>query len=368
MTEFIKGMDLSTLPEVERCGGTFRDRGIPGDAVEILKGYGMNMVRLRLWNHPYSPQGAPYGAGTNDLPTTLAMARRLRRAGVPWLLDFHYSDFWADPGKQNIPKAWAGLDAAGLTRAVYAYTRSVLEALAREQLLPQMVAVGNELTNGLLWPYGKTPNFQNIARFLNAGIQAVRQAAPEAKIMLHLDNGGNNALYRSWFDSYFAAGGRDFDCIGLSYYPFWHGTMEDLRHNLYDLAARYRKPLVIAEVSMGFTMEDYGSYEALAPENRKGMATKPALAAKVPYPMTPRGQQRFMEDLMALLKSVPGQLGSGFFYWEPAWLPVPGSGWATEAALAYTGEPGPGGNEWANQALFDYAGNALPALESIRDF
>lgn len=368
MSEFIKGMDLSTLPEVERCGGTFHDRGIPGDAVEILKSYGMNMVRLRLWNHPYSPQGAPYGAGTNDLPTTLAMARRLRRAGVPWLLDFHYSDFWADPGKQNIPKAWAGLDAAGLEAAVYDYTLGVLEALAREQLLPQMVAVGNELTNGLLWPYGKTPNFQNIARFLNAGIRAVRQAAPEAKIMLHLDNGGNNALYRSWFDSYFAAGGRDFDCIGLSYYPFWHGTMEDLQHNLYDLAARYRKPLVIAEVSMGFTMEDYGSYEALAPENRKGMATKPALAAKVPYPMTPRGQQRFLEDLMALLKSVPGQLGAGFFYWEPAWLPVPGSGWATPAALAYTGEPGPGGNEWANQALFDYSGNALPALESIRDF
>lgn len=368
MSEFIKGMDLSTLPEVERCGGTFRDRGIPGDAVEILKGYGMNMVRLRLWNDPYSPQGAPYGAGTNDLPTTLAMARRLRRAGVPWLLDVHYSDFWADPGKQNIPKAWAGLDAAGLEAAVYAYTLGVLEALAREQLLPQMVAVGNELSNGLLWPYGKTPNFQNIARFLNAGIQAVRQAAPEAKIMLHLDNGGNNALYRSWFDSYLAAGGRDFDCIGLSYYPFWHGTMEDLQHNLYDLAERYRKPLVIAEVSMGFTMEDYGSYEALAPENRKGMATKPALAAKVPYPMTPGGQQRFLEDLMALLKSVPGQLGAGFFYWEPAWLPVPGSGWATEAALAYTGEPGPGGNEWANQALFDYSGNALPALESIRDF
>ena len=237
MSEFIKGMDLSTLPEVEGCGGTFRDRGIPGDAVEILKSYGMNMVRLRLWNDPYSPQGAPYGAGTNDLSTTLAMARRLR-------------DFWADPGKQNIPNAWAGLDAAGLEAAVYDYTLGVLDALAREQLLPQMVAVGNELSNGLLWPYGKTPNFQNIARFLNAGIQAVRQAAPEAKIMLHLDNGGNNALYRSWFDSYFAAGGRDFDCIGLSYYPFWHGTMEDLQHNLYDLAARYRKPLVIAEVSM----------------------------------------------------------------------------------------------------------------------
>ena len=351
MTEFIKGMDLSTLPEVEHCGGIFRDHGVAGDALEILKGYGMNMVRLRLWNDPYSPQGEPYGAGTNDFPTTLAMAQRLQQAGVPWLLDLHYSDFWADPGKQNIPKAWVGLDPAGLAQAVYDYTLWVLHTLAQNHVLPQMVAVGNELTNGLLWPYGKVPNFENIVLFLNAGIRAVQEGAPEAKIMLHLDNGGNNALYRNWFDSYFHQGGMDFDYIGLSYYPFWHGTMADLKNNLYDLAERYGKPMIIAEVSMGFTMEDYGSYEGLSPENRKGMATKPELAAKVPYPMTPQGQRQFLEDLMALLKTVPGNLGAGFFYWEPAWIPVPGSGWATEAALAYTGERGPGGNEWANQAL-----------------
>ena len=131
MNPWIIGMDLSTLPEVERCGGRFFDRGQEGDALEILKGYGANLVRIRLWNDPYSPEGEPYGAGTNDLPCVIGLARRVKVAGLDWLLDFHYSDFWADPGKQRMPKAWVGLDEEGLTRAVYDYTAQVLETLER---------------------------------------------------------------------------------------------------------------------------------------------------------------------------------------------------------------------------------------------
>ena len=365
---FIKGMDLSTLAEVERCGGRFYDHGQEGDAVAILKGYGMNLVRLRLWNDPYSAGGEPYGAGNNDLPGTMEMARRVKRAGLPWMLDFHYSDFWADPGKQTIPKAWRGMGPAELAQAVYTYTASVLRTLVSEDLLPTVVSVGNEITRGLLWPYGKTPDFKTIASFLNAGIRAVRETAPAAKVMLHLDNGGNNALYRGWFDSFFAAGGRDFDLIGLSYYPFWHGSIDDLRRNMNDLALRYHKDMIVVEVSMGYTLADYANYEKLPPEKRKGMAANSRLARDIPYPMTPEGQSRFMEELMEAIRAVPENRGRGFAYWEPAWIPVPGSGWANDAALAYTGEKGPGGNEWANQALFDYDGNALPALEVIRDF
>ena len=368
MGDFVKGMDISTLLEVEGCGGKFYDRGQPGDAVEILKGYGMNLARLRLWNDPYSEDGTPYGAGTNDLPRTIRMAKRLQKAGIDWMLDFHYSDFWADPGKQTIPKAWRGLSPEQLGQAVYGYTLSVMRTLSAEGVTPKIVAVGNELSKGLLWPHGRTPDFRNIVLFLNAGIRAVREAAPGAKIMLHLDNGGNNELYRAWFDSYFAAGGADFDQIGLSYYPFWHGTLDDLRNNMNDLALRYHKNMIVAEVSTGFTMEDYAAYEQLSPEQRKGMATKPALTEKVPYPMTPEGQSRFMRDLMERIRDVPENRGRGFVYWEPAWIPVPGCGWASDAALAYIGEKGPGGNEWANQALFDYDGNALPALKTIRDF
>lgn len=366
--EFVKGMDLSTLLEVEACGGRFFDGGVREDPVAILKKYGTNLVRLRLWNDPYSPDGTAYGAGTNDLPRTIRMARRLKQAGIPWLLCLHYSDFWADPGKQTTPKAWQNLPGDKLPQAVYDYTKAVLEQLREADAAPVMVAVGNEISKGLLWPYGKIPHFDHIAALVNAGIRAVREVLPQAKIMIHLDNGGNHAMYRNWFDSYFAQGGVDFDIIGLSYYPFWHGTLEDLRDNLQKLALRYHKDMIVTEVSMGFTMEDYGSYEKLGPQERKGMATKPCLTEQVGYPMTPEGQCAFLRDFMTLIREVPENRGKGFVYWEPAWLPVPGCGWANAAALAYTGEKGPGGNEWANQALFDYDGNALPALKTIADF
>ena len=365
MRTFIKGMDLSTLIEVEECGGKFAENGKPDGAMEILRRNGMNLIRLRLWNDPYSESGEPYGAGCCDLKRIMAIAKRGKALGVGFMLNFHYSDFWTDPGKQIIPKAWRGLDFSQLVAAVHDYTLSVLKELQAAELLPEMVAVGNELTNGLLWQWGKHPNFDNIAKLVSAGIKAVREFDPRLPVVVHLDNGGNNKLYREWFDSYFAAGGEDFDIIGLSYYPFWHGSMNDLRSNMNDIALRYGKELFVVETSTGFTLEDYAEYEKLPPEKRKGMAAKPELAAKVEYPMTPEGQCEFFTDLAEVIRGVPENKGLGFVCWEPAWIPVPGSEWATEAALAYTGEKGPGGNEWANQALFDYEGNALPAVETI---
>lgn len=172
-------------------------------------------------------------------------------------------------------------------------------------------------------------------------------------------------MYVDWFE-HFMERGESFEIIGLSYYPFWHGTMEQLEFNMRDMAKRYGKQLVIAEVSMGFTMEDYRDREKLPREELKGMATRAELVEHLEYPMTPQGQADFMRDIMARIQSIPG--GAGFYYWEPAWIPVCGCGWANEAALRYTGEKGPGGNEWANQALFDYDGNVLPALGVIRDF
>lgn len=363
----IKGMDLSSLLEVERCGGKFYDHGKRGDAMDILKSYGMNLLRLRLWNHPFAEDGTSYGAGGNDIETTLILAKRAKEKGVGWLLDFHYSDFWTDPGKQTLPKAWKDRNVSELEQAVYDYTSEVLRRCAREELLPRIVAVGNEVSNGLLWPFGKTPNYGNMARFISSGIRAVRRYAPEAEVMIHLDRGGNNELYREWFDRYLENGGEDFEYIGLSYYPFWHGTLSMLKHNMDDIAERYHKKLIVAEVSTAHTMEDYQTYEKLTDAQRKGMAARPELAEKVPFAMTPEGQAQFMGEILKLIRDTPDGLGAGFCYWEPAWLPVPGSGWATEEAIAYMHEKGPGGNEWANQALFDYDGNALPALAVIRD-
>lgn len=365
--KFYKGMDISTVREVESLGGRFYDHGVEKDVFEILGSYGTNAVRLRLWNDPYSEDGKPYGAGTNDLPATIELAKRAQSHGMEVLLDIQYSDFWADPGKQRVPKAWRGMDAEQLEEAVYVYTRDTMLAMKEEDLCPNMIQVGNELTNGMLWPLGKLPEYDNLARFISAGIRGVRAVDSNVPVMIHLDNGGNGAMYRNWFDHYMKRG-EDFQVIGLSYYPFWHGSLEDLQDNMNDLAVRYGKELIIAEVSMGFTMEDYGAYEKLAPGERKGYATKPELVEKLDFPMSREGQKAFMQALFGVIDQVPGERCRGFFYWEPAWIPVAGSGWATEEALSYIEEKGPCGNEWANQALFDYDGNALPALEAIRDY
>lgn len=365
--KFVKGMDLSTLLELERCGAVYYDNGEEMDILDIMKKYDVDTIRLRLWNEPWSETGESYGAGENDYETTLAIAKRVTEAGFGVLLNFHYSDFWADPGKQFKPKAWAAYGVEELEKAVYDFTLETMEKFLAEKVNITMVQVGNELSNGLLWPEGKVPNYDNIATFVNAGIRAVRKADAEIPIMIHLDNGGNNALYREWFDN-FMKRGEDFDIIGLSYYPFWHGTLDMLTNNMNDIAERYGKDLIVAEVSMGYTMEDYKAYEQLADEERKGYATRPALVEKIEYPMTVQGQYDFMEDFLNRVKNTKDGKGKGFFYWEPAWIPVKGSGWATPASLKYIQDPGPCGNEWANQALFDYKGNALPTLALIRDF
>ncbi len=412
---FIKGVDISTLIEEEQCGAKYYDNGVEGDALEILNRYGANYVRLRLWNDPYSEDGKPYGAGTNDIKKTIELSRRAIKLGMGVLLDLHYSDFWADPGKQIVPKVWRSYSVDELESTIYEFTRECLLKLKEENVLPTMIQIGNEITNGLLWPTGKKPEFDNIARYVSAGIKAAKEIAPEAEIMIHLDNGGFNSMYVEWFDNYVKRG-EDFDIIGLSYYPFWHGTLEELSFNMEDMARRYGKKIAIAEVSMGFSMEDYRIYEVpddvikriskemsgneidrdaflsyynlknsvddntqiqndnimleniqkWINENLIGKATRENLIDKIPYPMTPQGQSDFMKDIMKRVDAVEG--GMGFFYWEPAWIPVPGCGWATKEALEYTGEKGLGGNEWANQALFDYNGNVLPALETIRDY
>ena len=365
--KFVKGMDLSTLLELERCGAKYYDNGEERDLLAIMKSYDVDTIRIRLWNDPWSETGESYGAGENDLKTSLEIAKRVTAAGIGVLLNFHYRDFWADPAKQIKPKAWADYGVKELEQAVYDYTLESMRTFLDAGVNITMVQVGNELSNGLLWPEGKVPNYDNIATFVNAGIRAVRKADAAIPVMIHLDNGGNNALYREWFDN-FTKRGEDFEIIGLSYYPFWHGSLQMLNDNMNDIAERYGKDLVIAEVSMGYTMEDYKNYEKLSDEERKGYATRPALVEKIEYPMTKQGQYDFMEDFLNRISHIKGGKGKGFFYWEPAWIPVPGSGWATPASLKYMNDPGPCGNEWANQALFDYDGNALPTLSLIRDF
>ena len=361
----IHGMDISSMDEVVKCGGKFYDGGQEKGLLEILKSYGVNYVRLRLWLEPCSGDGKPYGAGGNDLEVTVKLAKQVKEAGLRYLLDFQYSDFWADPGKQIKPKAWKDYGEKELETAVYAYTRDTLLTLKGNGCLPDMVQVGNEITNGLLWPEGKKPAYDHIVCFVNAGIRGVREVEKSIPVMLHLDHGNDQEMYKDWFDNYLRRGGEDFEVIGMSYYPVWNGNMQGLIDNMNMLAARYGKPMVVVEVSQPFTLEDYAEYEGLAQEQRKGYAAKPSLARELEYPATVEGQCAFMERLIREVAAVKDGLGIGYFYWEPAWLPVKGSGWATPESLEYMNDSGPCGNEWANQALFDYEGNALPALGAV---
>ena len=200
--KFVKGMDLSTLLELEKCGVKYYVDGTEMDILDIMKKYDVDTIRIRLWNDPYSESGESYGAGENDLKTTLAIAKKVTDAGLGVLLNFHYSDFWADPGKQIKPKAWKDYGVEELEKAVYEFTVDTMKVFRDNGINTTMVQVGNELSNGLLWPEGKVPNYDNIAKFVNAGIRGVRAIDEDVPIMIHLDNGGNNALYREWFDEF----------------------------------------------------------------------------------------------------------------------------------------------------------------------
>lgn len=371
--DFILGADISTLETVERGGGKFFTAdGRSGSALQILRAAGMNWGRLRLWHTPVnahdviegerivSRHGEPVGGGDNGLDVTLRLAKRLKAQGMKWLLDIHYSDHWTDPGKQVKPAAWARLHGEALEKEVERYTSEVLKALHAQGTDPDMIQVGNEVNGGMLWPDGKTwretPDEKiggdaAFAALLRAGIRGVRATdalrGRRLPVMLHLahqGDGKSTETFRRVYDG-FEAEKLDYDVIGLSWYPYHHDAYDALRDNLRMLSDRYRKPLVVVETAYGHQLDNPGGGGAVF--NEEG-------ARRSGYPATPEGQARMLRDVVRAVAGVPH--GLGVFYWEPAWLAVPGAGWRT-------GD----GNGWANQTLFDDQGRALPSITAMRD-
>lgn len=346
---FIRGVDLSTLEKVEYYGGRFYDDGVQRDVLDILRERGVNWVRLKVWNNPVLDEGF------NDRESLVRMSRRVKAKGFKLLVNFHYSDHWADPGKQHKPAAWEDLDFPGLKEAVYTFTRDVISELIEVGATPDMVQIGNEIRAGMLWPDGRlgTPpndhgnDFDRLAQLLEAGVKGVYDAAEGAgveamAIALHLDDGGNNALYRWWFDE-IVKRGVPFDVIGLSYYPYWHGTIEQLKRNMNDISKRYDKDVVVLETAYAFTLADAdGHPNIFGPDQARAGG----------YPVSVQGQADAVRAVMQAVAEVPDGRGLGVFYWEPAWLGVKGAGWTL-------GE----GNAWENQAMFDFEGNALGSLD-----
>lgn len=288
------GADLSFLKSAEDRGFQFREGDSAKPGLAIFRDHGYNWIRLRLF---HTPTNLP-----NNLEYTIALASKAREMGYKFLLDFHYSDTWADPGKQFTPKAWQNMAHKDLVKAVFDYSKQTIITMKKAGVMPDMVQIGNEVINGMLWPDGKLPeNWDNFAELVIAGIDGVIEGSGPAErpsIMIHIDQGGNKQKTKYFFDKLFSYGIR-FDYIGQSYYPWWHGSLLDLRENMIFMANEYKLPVVLVEVA----------YCASPTEYRK----KPA-----PYPETPEGQKEFLESVNEIVLNTPGNLGAGIFWWEPA--------------------------------------------------
>jgi len=309
------GADTSFLPQAETEGTIFKIEGNPMPGLQILRNHGYGWVRLRLFNHPTELP--------NDLPYTLAQAKQAKALGFGILLDFHYSDDWADPSHQTTPVAWQKLKHRQLVDAVHTYTRDTIATFREAGVLPDMVQVGNEVTAGILWPDGKLPdNWDNFTDLLSAAILGVKEGSGTERrplIMIHIDKGGDREATR-WFFSHLYAAHVPFDVIGQSYYPWWQGSLGDLKANLDFMATEYHKPIIVVETAYSWRPDNY---------------TKKA----GPFPETPQGQSDYLAAVAQVVATTPNGLGRGMFWWEPA----------VRGPLARRG-------------LFNDNGDALPAI------
>ena len=287
-TTFVKGADISWLPQMEATGYKFyNDSGIQQDCFLILKDHGINTIRLRTFVNPSSDKAS----GHCSKDETVAMAVRAKKWGMRVMIDFHYSDSWADPGKQKKPAAWEGHDFPQLLNDVFKYTFDVMSALKKSGISPEWVQVGNETAEGMIYPEGKTSNWKGLSQLINKGYDAIKAVSSTAKVILHVDQGNDNKRFRQWFDSARAYGAK-YDVIGLSYYPYWQKgnpdytlSIDDLGNNMTDIANRYGKEVMVVEVG-GEDTKVQNTYDMLVAVQQK-------------------------------VKAVPNGKGLGVIYWEP---------------------------------------------------
>jgi arabinogalactan endo-1,4-beta-galactosidase len=331
------GADLSFLDEMEERGVIFRADGAEVEPLTHFREKGIEYVRLRVWNDPVDRY-----CGRER---TLLMARRIADEGMKLCIDFHYSDTWAYPAQQTMPAAWGGLRFEDLSDAVYRYTRDVVSALDKQGTPPHIVQIGNEIMGGILWDIGRVgegfetrENWDRLAILLRSGIRGVRDGTKGARIMLHLEAGGDNEAC-VWFLDRIVAREVHFDYIGLSFYPWWHGTLEDLESNMSDLAERYGREIVVVETAYPWTLE-------WNDDERNMVRLDAQLHAG--YAATVDGQRAFIRDLIRLVQSLPDGKGRGIFYWAPDWVSAPGKG-----------------SGWENLALFDFNTEALDSFDAF---
>lgn len=382
---FIRGVDISSYVSLIESGAVFRDyEGKPVDEAgffAVLREAGINWVRIRIWNDPYDTKGNSYGGGHNDLDTAIALGRLATKAGMQVMIDFHYSDFWADPSKQMAPKAWAHMTYEDKKTALGEFTESSMQALLDAQVNVSMVQVGNETVAGLA---GET-EWERICELMSIGSAAVRSVADkndkDILIAMHFTNpeSKNFLSFAKYLEDY----GVDYDVFGSSYYSYWHGTIENLTDKLRTIAETYGKKVVVLETSYAYTSDDGDGWS-----NSISLETENVTLS---YEMNQQGQVNAFRDVCQAVSDV-GEAGMGVFYWEPAWIPVQaydpnaadaasvlssnqeawethGSGWASSFSKTYDPKDAGvyyGGSSWDNQAMFDFEGKPLESLKVFK--
>jgi arabinogalactan endo-1,4-beta-galactosidase len=364
--DFIMGMDASCVPALEASGVKYYNyEGQEQDVFQTLAQAGVNYIRVRVWNDPYDSNGNGYGGGNCDIQNALAIGKRATQYGMKLLLDFHYSDFWADPSKQMVPLAWKDMDIDTKTEALYQYTKDCLQLLKDNGVDVGMVQVGNE-TNGKMCGETKWPQ---ITRLMKAGSKAIREVYPDARVAVHFANPENADSYRSYAKNmdYYEV---DYDVFASSYYPFWHGTLENLTEVLTNVHETYGKQVMVVETSYTYTDQDTDFSGNTIAGNDGSVVMN--------YPCTVQGQATCVRDVIDTVAKIPG--GIGVCYWEGTWITVGqtsweensakwekyGSGWASSYAAVYDPEDAGkwyGGCAVDNQAMFDAQGRPLASLQ-----
>jgi len=364
--DFIRGVDIGSVIAQENSGVTWYNwDDEEQDLFEILAEAGVNLVRIRIWNDPFDAYGHGFGGGNNDVATAIEIGQRATAAGMGVQLNFHYSDFWADPGKQQVPRAWADLELLELQEALHDFTYESVRAIVDAGVDVWQVQIGNETNVGMAGVEG-----WNRKLFLfRAGTEAVRAVDPEIQIVIHFTNPERHGHFMSAARQLYNAG-IDYDVFGASYYPFWHGTLENLTNVLNELSETFDIYVMVVETSYPFTEADGDGHPNVAPNFSNQTLN---------YPISVQGQATAIRNVFQAVADV-GERAIGVIYWEPAWIPVGppediennwrlwetyGSGWASSFAAVYDPYDAGlwyGGSAWDNQALFDFNGRPLASL------
>ncbi len=367
----ILGIDVSTHFEELNANAKYYSDNELVDPLDLFITNGVKYMRIRVWNNPYDIFGKPYLGGTCDVDNFINLAKLAVSKGYKIVLDFHYSDFWADPGKQFLPKQWANYNINELEKVLYQFTFDVLTMAKENKIDIPFVQIGNEITNGMCWPIGRLvenengprTNYENLTLLLKAGTKAAKEVFPDIKTIIHLERSYDQKVYYEYFTE-LNKHNVEYDVIGASYYPYWHGTFDEFFANMNMCKKEFNKPIMVMELGYGFTLEDYiktnnGTAQLVVNNNNLD-----SFNFNQPFPLTPEGQAQFVEEF---LKRAKENNVEGIFYWEPLWIPGDNICWASVEGQKYINELGKSTrNEWANQCLFDYDGKKLPAFDKFK--